>query len=210
VISILHWVGNISTFSGFIPLILLFVWIRKLDKRLKAVLFLAVLSLVSDGLGFFIVHTPSETELRWEIYTYLEFLGIILIYHRAFESLRAKRFLFLLLIVFTILQIGYLYSDKWEPVCSATSSALVSMICVYYFYKIFSELKIPVLTTNVFFWINSGLLVYSLSTFLMGLFLNYMRHSEEKIILVLWSITSFANFAKNIIFTVGICQMRKV
>jgi hypothetical protein len=152
----------------------------KLDKQLKLVLGFAFFFFITD-IPLWITTGLGINNLKYHyIREFLNHLIMIGIYYFILSSPGKKRVI--LIIETFLLLIGaasiFFYKENTAQLTSIYKLGIIFVVFMH-FHSIMSELKIKNLLNYPFFWISSGLLIFSCGSILILLFFNYTFISKE-------------------------------
>ena len=78
---------------------------------------------------------------------------------------------------------------RFKPTLQVIASLLILGMAALYFRKLLNELQVLNLARDPMFWVSAGLVLYSLSKLLIGLFSNYLlEHYSQQLNLTVWTI----------------------
>lgn len=203
-----------SALIVLLPLCCCLINIKTLNATIRVLFIYICFSVLADLLGFIFMHNKVQTHLLYNTFTVIECSLLVLIYYLNFEDNRTRNLmkifytLFVLLAI-TILFIGGKY-NRQENVLSSYEAVFLVFLSVAYFYKLMLELNIPKLREFYFTWINTGILIYFSTGFILFLFKEYIEQRGIKTYYLLYSLHWLSHIAYNILLTVGIWKTRRI
>lgn len=206
--------AHISAASVLIPFLLLIFKYKAFNKTLKALFIYVCSSIISELLGLLSLEFPQLGIPISYSFALLEFSIIAYLFFYEFEKTSIKKYIQYLIIIFFTISFGiWCISQKLElaeEVTSPLEFALIIILSITYFYKIFIELSIPHLTNHPFFWFNSAFLLYFGTNFLIFLFHNYVQVSSKNVISLMGCLHLLMCIIYNIMLSIGICKVKRV
>lgn len=198
-----------SSLSVLIPIIFSLIRYSAFNNQLKALFIYLIVNLINEIICFVLFSNKLSTVLSFEIFEIAEGLIILYIYGQQFK-LTTKHILIWQSSLLGLFIVIYLIPGIPSNLGSASVAIVMCILGVVYFYNIFNEMQIPLLSNHYFFWINTAFLFYFGSTFLLSLFENFIRTGTETTAIFLWSIQLISNIIHNFLLSVGIWKTQKI
>jgi hypothetical protein len=175
---------------------------------LKALFFYLLLTLTTEISSILLANKGFTNFWTLNLFTILEFILVSLIY--AYEFNIQKNKLFLLLVAAFIVTAAIQFShDSSNSITLFIEGMILVTFSAVYFFKVFSDLKIPRLTNYYFFWLNSAFLIYFTVPFFLLLFENFVRTTDLSLAFLLWPIQLVTNISFNTLLSIGIWKIRQ-
>jgi hypothetical protein len=204
--------ADISGFSVAIPIISLLMQIRRLNLVSKILLGYLFISLLTEISFSFVVDNKKESTYWIEVIFYgIEFALITLIYFatRFYGGKRLVFFLmpvgFAIIIYFIALSRGSL--DLFRSVYAGVIVALSSDFYLRFYQLNLSEDES--ISSNYFFWYNSGFLYFFSSSLALYVFRDFIVSGGLTVNRALWIFQLLNNTVMYGFFTVGIWKLKK-
>lgn len=175
-----------------VPILVTLIKIRSLNTIHWVLFSLLLISASISTISRYLWSIKENNLYLLHIYTIVEFCGWAIIYYKLFDSKNSKKTI--RVIVVTYLMFAVLNSVYWEPLdtFNSNSRSLESIILIVFsiafFVKIFKEKKVLRLENNFSFWMNSSVLIYFSSSFLLFSFSNVLLHSKSYQIREVWNV----------------------
>ena len=202
---------NILTYTYLVPPLLFLLFWKKLRQEKNAIL-ISTYSLTFFFLVLFeesITTNNFLTRLYYQSFTFFEYLFFTGIFWFAIKSLRARKAILILSLLFSAFQIIYFFTEKFKRIDSIPIGIESILILIYIFYFFFEQLKEPKgkhLWENYCFWFATGILIYLSGSFFINILANVMEKSEMD---SYWFLTYIADIIKNIFLATGVLVMAK-
>ena len=167
-----------------------------------------LLSLVADSYSYYLIKVLNQNNISlYAIFTCIELFLLGAIY---FNQLLWRKLLpyWCLLGLLSVIMVGIFRSDTLLQVVSVASSVLLIGLSTFYFFKVFDEAVIPILTDFPFFWINSGILIGFGTSIFITIFLNLMLELPLFMTQFLWLIQLISNILMNFCFAIALWKMK--
>jgi hypothetical protein len=202
-----------SALSYIIPLYLL-INDKTLSIILKVLSLFLVLSLATEFVSFYAINIQHKDN-KWvlHIYTLICQFNLSLFYWFLIQNRVIRIFILAfncLFLLFFIYNIQFITDNLMRAQLAYLLSSMF-LICIssFYFYKVYTEMKITNLFQDGLFWINSAFLIYFSSTFYVSLFEEYIRSEDLNLLYYTWPIQLVSTIIFNVILSRGIWLMRK-
>lgn len=202
-----------SALSYIIPLFLL-ISHKTLSYPLKVLFVFIVLSLTTEIVSFYVINI-LHNDNNWVLhaYTLICQLNLSLFYWFLIQNIVLRIFILAfncLFLLFIINNIQFVTDNLMRAQLAYLLSSLF-LICIssFYFYKVYTEMKIANLFQDGLFWVNSAFLIYFSSTFYVSLFEDYIRSEDSNLLYYTWPIQLVSTIIFNVILSRGIWLMRK-
>jgi len=169
---------------------------------------------LADLLGFLFMQNKVQTHIIYNSFTVIECSFLVMIYYLNFEEKRMRNFLKIFYVIFILLAIHILIIKgkfSWqENFLSSYEAIFLMFLSIAYFHKLLLELNIPKLNEYYFFWINTGILIYFSTGFILFLFKGYIEQRGIKTYNLLYSLHWLSYMVYNIILSLGIWKMKRI
>jgi len=210
--EIIYW---ISFTSYLIPILLLvYVITRKTERKLLSVLlFYLVLSVITEIINLIFIELFKNNNPVIHFYTLIGFVNLAYLYKLLFKSKVFDNLYLPISIIFCVLSLYYSFKLKGLMDVNVFPYLIFTIFMVfssaYYFYKIYTEMKISNLFQDGLFWVNSAFLIYFSSTFYVSLFEDIIKSVDLNLFYYTWPIQLVSTIIFNVILSRGIWLMRK-
>lgn len=167
----------------------------KIPRELKII---AAFYIIYPFLVYYITFLAENhiNNMFWKHFSWhLKFLVHSLTYYQLLSSVKLKKVIVVLIVAYSIFSVfDTLFLEPFSYYPSNISFVCTGVFIVHVFllyYQIYTENKIRYLERNAYFWLNSGVLFYYLSTILFSLFYNYVVYNASmEVYLILENIDS--------------------
>ncbi len=213
VVTLFDILKHTSGISVLIPLVCCLIRFKALNSILRVLFVYLLVSVLADMLGLIFMRHNIKTYLIFHSFTVVECSLLVFIYLTQFEQRLTRNiikisFSFFLLMAIVILVINKGY-NRQDSILSSYESIFLILLSIGYFYKVMKELNIPKLNEFYFAWINTGVLIYFITGFLLFLFNGYIEKRGLKTHNTLYSLHWLSNIAYNILLSLGIWKIRQ-
>lgn len=171
----------------------LLVW-KRLKERYRSIFFLALATLVVDGLASFLWLNKTNNLFLTHIHTLAEFLLIANVYRLNFKGFLKTNIVFWTMVGFVCLSLlntffiqGIMINNSYMMV---VESLVLITLALVNFYQFSHELKIERLGHDPMFWFSSGVLIYFSSNIFIFIFSNYVLTYSKELDIRMWAIHS--------------------
>jgi hypothetical protein len=199
---------QVAQVAIIIPLIIACWRFKYLDKTLRLLFGLLVISALISVIARYLWSIKENNLYLLHYYTVIEFCGWSIIFYLLFENRFMKQMVFWVGIAFVLFAI--VNSIFWEGLETFNSnsrsveSILLSFFSIAYYVKIFKEKKVSRLERNASFWINAAVLIYFSSAFLLFGFSNLLLNLSSYKIREVWGVHGIFLIVHYLLITVGI------
>jgi len=201
--------ANISAFSALIPMALSIWKYKAFNTQMKIVLCYVTLSFLTDLISFALYLNHMQTTLVQMIYSMLQ--GVLIIYMYALQlKLRFSTHYLLQALLIILFILPFLFPSFPTSIAGSVQAATICTLGFVFFYRVFIELKIRVLSDHTFFWINTAFLFYFSSTFMLELFDNFIRTSGGVIGMYIYFVFIASNIIHYLLISIGIWKIQKI
>ena len=196
-----------SSGSVLIPLIISSIQVRKMDRDLKLVMAVLVLSLASDTIAYILAQNSINTYLVLNIFLITQFICLALIFRNHTKDPLIINVIILTFILFGLINI-ILFEGPWifNSASNIAASLILIGLCLSYFYLLMNDLPILHIQQLPMFWISTGILIYYAGNFFLFLVKNYLIYGEFGSHRLMWVLHNLLNITKNILFAIGLWQ----
>lgn len=205
-------ITDIGIISSFLPVIA-FVLKGKTRHSLRRVLLLLALTwLVAECLNWFLAENRLNTFIVYHFYDSISTILYLVLFHQVFPRKYKRSLMLSIGSFYLVLLWGYIIYNNglFMPITftSVLSALIPLLLALVNFYFIATETRFEKLTSEPFFWINSAILIHfgvSLVSFIsVEAILGY-----PMVQMYLWTILIVSNIIHNILFSIGVWQMRR-
>lgn len=203
------FIAYCSTGSVFIPLLIALMRWKRMWSDLKSLCLILILSLVADlhSILFVKYYQNVNTYLIVNIYLVAQFSLLILIFKKHLQNPRTVNVILFLFIFFCIINISF-FQGPW--VFNSVSNVLAALIligfCIFYLYRLLSDLPIVHIQHLPMLWITFAVLTYYAGNFFLFLVNNYLVSDVNGTHELMWILHNLLNITKNILFAVALWQ----
>jgi hypothetical protein len=180
-------------------------------QSLKYLLFLVVISNISDVVSLVFAFERINNSLIINLYSVVEIVFYILIYWKSFDSDRPNwTILTACLLTFMAVVAELIWGDVLvEPsnILMVNSSFSILLMSLFWYYTELKEIKYENILREPFFWVNSASLIYFASSLFLFLFSNYIFAIS---IVRLWTIHNVLHIIYFILITTGFWTQRRL
>lgn len=199
---------HLSALSLSIPFILSVLKFKVFNKTLKTLFIYLVISVLSETVSFFLRAKSINNFPVLHIFSLLECLLIMYMYHCEFKNKAVTIIVIFLALIFSIITAVTLLYDggynKPDNITDTLESAIIIGFSISFFYKLFKDLTIPKLTNYYFFWLNTGFLFYFGVSFSLFISLEYIEQCNIETARFLWAIQLIINIFYNVLMAIGL------
>ena len=200
------WLANLSTYSVSIPLIIGLIFFLRLNFEQKILIYFLIVSILFEIMANKLATVAGSNNLYLlHIFTVLEFSFIAVIYRFVLKSWMSSKWIYGLIAFFVVFAyLNTLFFEKlteFNSIARAIEGLLIITLCLIYFYKVLTEMKIKRLESEPMFWLNTGLIIYFSASLFIFIFSNYIEPST-KLSLTFWGIHAILTIIKNLFFTI--------
>jgi len=203
----------ISIFSAVIPFSVAIFKIKTLNQSLRVLFIYLSVSVITEFASRLLADSYVKGYyVVQNCFTVLEFLLIALIYYYEFSSASLKSLIKYLIWSYASISIlaFVLLANFAEPhsLFSTIEACIMIVLSITFFYHLHKRLDIPELNNYYFFWINSAILLYFSTSFILFLFDGYLQQCDKNTFQLLYSLHLLANIAYNTLFSLGIWKFK--
>jgi hypothetical protein len=211
--GIVYWIS----FSSYLIPIFLLAFLKskfKTERDLLSVLFVYLtLSVLTEIINLVFIDLFKNNNPVIHFYTLFAFLILtyfykLLLKDKVFDKM-FKPTVFLFCVCSIIYSIYIKGLMNVNVISYLTFAIFMIFNSAYYFYKVYTEMKVSNLFQDGLFWINSAFLIYFSSTFYVSLFEDVIKSVDLNLFYYTWPIQLVSTIIFNIILSKGIWLMRK-
>ena len=211
--GIYNVLSRISVLSAIVPLIACFLKRKAFNPTLKALSVYFCVCLLSD---IFCTIFEYQDRIKHSIintFTLFECLLICLIYFGEFKSSKLRKLVIIAVCCFLLLSAEqFLLLNKFSQVdtvvCSFEAGILILFSGIYMVIFLTTP-EIKKVENYYFFWIVLSNLIYFATALVFFLCAKYIKNAPANISDLLWAIHDFINISCYLLYTIGICQVKK-
>lgn len=198
----------VSSYSAILPLGLgVFKW-KHLSFELKILSAYLLLSLLTDVVTLQLAINSINNLSLLYVFTVLEFLLFSTIYYKIYRSLRLKRVIIIVAIVFLGVVVFNLYEQGIASYATAPrtiESIIFTTYSIIYFYQIVRGSFAYKVEKDSMFWFNGGILVYFAGSLLFFSLSSYiLEHASIDMQRNLFTTPAILNIVQKLLFTIVI------
>ena len=157
-------INTLSSLTVLIPLALGFICFKKVGNLYKPIIFILLISFVTEIINTILVHSNINNMLVFNIYGLIEALLITEFYKRFLNQFHRSTIHLILMILFTVLFIYNAFLSHKLKNIDNISTSIESITFILYplisFYLILKNLVFENLFKTPFFWFNTAILFY--------------------------------------------------
>jgi len=204
---------NISIVSAFLPFAMLLTIKNSTFLNFKKVLlFLTSFWIVTEGVNFMLAHSGLNTYLNVHIFDIVSTLIYIQYYKLMFKSKKVHNQLNYLGLAYLIAVLSNLIFNQafFEPLIFnvALTMLIPFTLSLLTFYNLAKEASITNLLREPTYWINSAILIH-FGMSITGVLISDIMYHNLNLHLYIWPVVIISNIIYNILFTIGVWQMRR-
>jgi hypothetical protein len=211
--GIYNVLSRISVLSAIVPLIACFFKRKAFNPTLRALSVYFFICLVSDVCCTIFEHQDHIKNSIINCFTLLECLLICVIYFGEFQSSKLRTLVLVAISCFLLLAAHqFIVLDKFTEVDTVVCSfeAGIFIICSGIYMVLFLLApEIKTLENYYFFWIVLANLIYFATSLVFFLLAKYIKAAPGDISDFLWAIHDFINISCYLLYTIGICQVKR-
>lgn len=202
-------IAYISFGSVLIPLSIAFAKLNKVWYELKFLCFILLISFVTDLASILVIRyiVGANTYLIGNIYLIVQFILLVLLFRK---HLRSTQFADIVLLFFILFSLGNLFFFQGPWVFNSVSNVVACLVlisfCIFYFYRLLTELPTMHILRLPMLWISFAVLTYYGGNFFLFLINNYLIYGDTDSHKVMWILHNLLNIIKNILFAVALWQ----
>ncbi|WP_337044899.1 hypothetical protein [Emticicia sp. 17c] len=195
--------------SILVPVIIIFLKRKYIHSELRILIYYVAITLIRNFFGvtsdllFYTGGNNFNTLFFYNWHSVLGFYIIVFLYFRLLSNQYWKLFIIIATLIFTVLTVMEIPSGSITDVRTAlfnkytytTSSLLILIIVLGYFYQLLQDLKVENITQFPYFWVSVGLLFYFGGSLFVYLFLLKVQIGTAQIT---WTINSALSFLLHI------------
>jgi hypothetical protein len=196
--------AHLSSSSAIAPLVAGLIRWKSLSYRLKLVVYLALISLLSDLLCLVLIKFKINTWPVGNLFLILQFALLFLAMEQ--KTLRLVRLFFYGCLLFGV--VNFLFIQPPTAFNSYTSYVYGILLIVYalaFLYQLMNEMPVEHVQSLPMFWIAFGVLVYYGGNLFLFLFNNYLMVHLPKSHQAIWNVHNVLNISKNVFLFVALC-----
>jgi hypothetical protein len=182
----------ISSLAVLMPFSLALRQFNVLSEPLRIIFYYILIALMFEILGWITVLLHQQNHWVTNIFNILEFIFISFYFLKIFKIKKIYKVL------------NYRNINHYNSIAFVISCFALMMLVLYHFYILLYSLEVPRLTTNPYFWISSGVLLYFSGSFFINLFSEFILFNEVHSINQLWHIQHIILFIFRIFLAIGL------
>jgi len=206
--DILIQFAHFSYLSAFIPFFVDIVQWKKLDGRLKSIVLICFLGIVSDSISLFLI-TQRIRYNNWISSNIFLIIQAILLTYFLGESLRWKHYRWILVSLF-VFSLVNLFLVQSPGVFNSYSNYLFALVliaaCLIFLYRLLKDLPTLDIYRYSSLWIVFAILTYYGGTLFLFLFNNYLLSLSIVSHKAIWILHNSLNILKNLLFALALWQ----
>ncbi|UTW61857.1 hypothetical protein KFE98_17860 [bacterium SCSIO 12741] len=209
----LSGVISIAPLFVLLPLGLSWVLYGRLDKPLRWLSWLMVVSAVTALIAHLLWKEKINNLPILHVYTNLEFLMLSLYFYWRLKPMLSPRVLILIILFFFGYSLvnSFFFQHIYEN--NSNARALESILLIFFslllFYKFIREARIVRLEQTPEFWINSAVLLYFSGSFFLFVFSNYVVNMKREWATVFWGVHAIFYVIYLLLISIGLWKVRR-
>jgi hypothetical protein len=179
---------------------------RSYDSK---IIFLLFLLSVTSFLSLDLLHLEGkQVNLPHNLFRFFYFGAIAVIYITHFTGVFNKfiKISAALLLIFATCNLLFIQGMENNTYTFASSSFLITLYCVYYYYKLLVELPVLRLQSTPMFWYSAAFLIYNSSTLFLYLITPYLVDVLHNDMILYWSFHNMLEMVQQVIILIGLWQ----
>ena len=209
--SFLLVLSTIGSLSAILPATIGVFRSRSLDNKLRLLLFYCSIIAIKEIVSVFLAQNGYRNLEVYNISNIVDSIPLFLIYYLEFSNKTLKKTIIIFIAIPTLFSIYNIISLQGYEVFNTYSISIVNLFKILatllYFYNILKKAENLNLIKTPLFWISSGLLIYSVGTFLIFSLYDVHLQFPTGVRRLVWSINSLLYIFLNIIFSIAfLCQ----
>jgi hypothetical protein len=192
--------------SVFVPLILSLTRFRGLNKELRYLSYIIFVSAGCDTISLALAMNRINSLPLTNLYLLLQFHFLVAIFKLHYGQNRVLTVAYGCTLASFL--IGAFFFDgfwKLNPLFVTSSSLLLMMLSLTYFYLLLTRLPIVHIHRTPMLWVSFAVLFYYSGNFFQFLITNYIL-GDTDVARMLWIMHNLLNILKNVLFTIAIWQ----
>lgn len=198
----------VSAFSVLLPIILVVIGWRVLNRELKLIATLLMFSALSDALSYIFI---SYSINSWPIVNVFFLIQFVILYFVFFSNFKKLvNILFYLFILFCL--INYFFGQspfKFNSISSYSGALFMLVLALSYLYRLFWQLPVERVQDLPMLWIAFAVLIYFGGTLFLFLFNNYLIDNEPGTHQAIWVLHNMLNVSKNVFLSIALWKHYK-
>jgi hypothetical protein len=170
------------------------------------------ISLIIEGLGYYLWNAGKETYELYNYFTVFEFSFYLFILNKIIIKRKAKTIVKITLVIYFLIALGNIMGFQKQTFHTITYSLgclLIVCVCVYYFFELFQQPTFINLVREPSFWICSGLLFYYCCSFPLYGAINFLNGIPDFLLKNMQTILTIMNILLYSLFTIAfLCRIR--
>lgn len=203
---------HVSAFSVLLPVIILIIRFKALNKQLWALFLYFLFCIVAERLSLVFLPDEKKQNIVFNCFTIVEFSLLSFIYYHE-ATRRSIKNLFLVTWLAFILYGAVVYNKaigKSENSVMALEAGIMILFTYLFIYRFYVDDNRIKPTRHYFFWINLAFLIYFSAAFLLVLTLDYINQADARTAMILWGIHNMIGVASNILISWGVWKVKPV
>ena len=210
--NITLYIAYSSFGSVLIPLTIAILQWNKLNKELKILTWILIVSLIIDSLSLVLLKFSINTLPMGNAYLLAQFTLLFWIFTMQFRTKKVFIIIYFGFVFFYIINLSFIQSFLiFNSNSNVVASLILMLLSLLYFYKLLNELPSIHIHQLPMLWISFGVLVYYSGTLFTFLASNYFFQLTDEESVMVWILHNLLNITKNFLFAIGLWQSyRKV
>jgi hypothetical protein len=195
----------IDIFSNFLPIILFFVFLKKVRHEIgfRVITIYAISSFV---INYWITLTTTSNTFLYEVFTLTEINLFLAFIYTQLKNPKVKSLTIIVGILYTIFFLIYTLLLKAvkgiDSIPIGVETIIILGFSFYYLYERMNDTTTLFIYNTYQFWIILGIVLYLAGSFFIYVFASYLRNYDD--IKHFWIITNVFSILKNIFFCIAI------
>lgn len=206
-------ITKIGLLSSVIPLAVLAFSYRKAHRKLWWVLlFLALSWAVAELFNWVLTSKGQNNTIVFHLYDFVSTILYLVYFRLILQSKFGNRIMLLIALIYsTLVWFNIVYFDCYNRPITINSilTVLIPMLLTLYaFYVIIKEAQIKNLMREPVYWVNCAILIHFGISVVSNISLE-MIIGKSDVQIYLWLLVIASNILHNILFSIGVWQMRR-
>lgn len=205
--------GLVVPLAILVPLFFSIIRFKLLPKEAKAIFAYLVLGAVTNTTATTMAKNGINNLPVLHLYTFFEFLVIVLFYSIVIGAEKSRRWFFLTTILFgiacTVNAVFFQSIYTFNSYTLSLGTLIIMLFAVNYFARVFNSVSEERVTSIPAFWFNAGIFLYFSSSFFLYVFSNFIMQLSNHAFNLVWDIKASFLLAMYFLFTIGFIKCKK-
>lgn len=199
--------------SALLPFLFGLIRLRNFNRQFWLVFIYSIICIATELICYLSVKGNIELiQMSLNVFTLLETGLFLMLYYLEPSFIRMRVLVIIFSMIFYCIAIitfivggGIKESNN---IISTLESCLLIFLSISFFFNVHPEEYSP--RTNSFFWLNTGVLLYFITSFVLFLFSNHLAKADHGIFILFYSLQKIVNVTYNIILTTAIWKTKNL